>query len=251
MTDFATRLRAREPLVGYWVTCDNVVGTERIARVGYDYVCLDMQHGLIGYAGMVTSILAVDAGMTSAPIVRVGANDLATIGRALDAGAAGVIVPLVDTAEQAAAAVAACRYTPVGSRSYGPMRSGLRIGPDPADANAGVLCIAMIETAAALENVAEICAVPGLDGIYIGPSDLSIGLGAVRPGAVEGLPFEPALARIREAAEAAGIASGFHCPDGVAAGRRLAEGFTFVSISSDLIHLEQAARAHLEDVNRG
>ena len=208
-----------------------------------------MQHGLIGYAGMVSSIMAIDAGGRAAAIVRVGANDPAAIGRALDAGAVAVIVPLVNTVADAEAAVAACRHPPVGLRSYGPMRSALRVGPDPRDADAGVACVAMIETGTALENVEAICAVPGLDGVYIGPSDLAIGIGAVRPGAVEGLPFEESVARIRTAADAAGIASGFHCADGAAGKRRLAEGFTFVTISSDLVHLEAVARDHLAAVD--
>jgi 4-hydroxy-2-oxoheptanedioate aldolase len=127
------------------------------------------------------------------------------------------------------------------------MRAGLRVGPDPAETNAAVVCLAMIETAAALESVERICAVPDLDGVYIGPSDLSIAMGAVRPGAVADIPFEEALTRIRTAAETAGIACGIHCPDGTTAKRRLAEGFTLATVSSDLLHLERAARSHYED----
>jgi 4-hydroxy-2-oxoheptanedioate aldolase len=243
--DFATRLRDRESLVGYWIASDNAVATELISRVGYDYVCLDMQHGHLGYSGMLSNLLAIDAGATSAPLVRVGANDAATIGRALDAGAVGVIVPLINTVDDAAAAVAACRFPPAGSRSWAPVRASLRVGPDPADTNAAVACLVMIETAQALANVTEICAVPGVDGVYIGPSDLSIALGAPRAGAVEGLPFEESVARIREAAADAGIAVGFHCRTGEVGAQRLAEGFTMVTVSSDLLHLEQAARTHL------
>ena len=244
--DLVDRLRAREQLIGYWVATDNPVATERIASVGYDYVCLDMQHGLIGYAGMVANVMATDAAGSSA-VVRVGANDTGLIGRALDAGARAVIIPLVSTADEAAAAVAACRYQPTGVRSYGPSRAPLRVGGgDVASVNAAVGCIVMIETAGGLANVDDICSTPGLDGVYIGPSDLSIALGAASAGAVADLPaFDEALAAIRAAALRAGIACGMHCPNGDVAATRLAEGFTYVSISSDLLHLEAAATAHL------
>jgi 4-hydroxy-2-oxoheptanedioate aldolase len=243
---FVDRLRRREPLIGYWVATDNPVATERIASVGYDYVCLDMQHGLIGYAGMVSNVIATDAGGSSS-VVRVGANDAGLIGRALDAGARAVIVPLVNTAAEAAAAVAACRYQPGGIRSYGPSRAPLRVGAgDVASIDAAVACIVMIETAQGLANVEPICSTPGLDGVYVGPSDLSIALGAPRAGAVADIPaFDEGLRAIRAAADQAGIACGMHCPDGETAARRLAEGFTYASISSDLLHLEAVARTHL------
>jgi 4-hydroxy-2-oxoheptanedioate aldolase len=193
--------------------------------------------------------MAIDAGGRSAGMVRVAANDLTGIGRALDAGAAGVIVPLVDTAQQAAAAVAATRYPPAGRRSYGPARAGLRIGPRPADANATVLVFAMIETAEGLANVEAICATPGLDGVYVGPSDLCLAVGGAFPGdpAVAG-PFETAVETVCEAAKRADIAAGIHTPDGQTAAERLAEGYTFASIASDLNHLEKVAAAELSIV---
>ncbi|MFE4368993.1 HpcH/HpaI aldolase/citrate lyase family protein [Streptomyces sp. NPDC056835] len=244
---FATALRAREQLIGYWSVLDSPVSTERIARLGYDYVALDAQHGLIEYAGLLASLTAIDTkGSTAVGLVRTEANDPAPIGRALDAGAAGVIVPLIDTAQDAADAVAAVRYPPLGRRSYGPMRSGLRIGPDPADAHEQTVVLAMIETADGLANVAEICATDGLDGVYVGPSDLRIALG----GATSTDPavddrFEAALVTVRETAAAAGIAAGIHNADGASAARRLAEGFTFATVSSDLTHLAQIAGSHL------
>ena len=151
--DFAARLKAGETVVGYWVVTDNPVGTERLARAGYDYVALDLQHGMLGYQGMLHGLMAIDAGQQAVGLVRVEANLATPIGKALDAGAAGIIVPLINSAEDAAAAVAATRYPPDGIRSYGPMRSGLRIGPIPAEANASVLVLAMIETPEGLANV--------------------------------------------------------------------------------------------------
>jgi 4-hydroxy-2-oxoheptanedioate aldolase len=246
--DFAARLRGRERLLGYWVVCDNPVATERIAGVGYDYVCVDGQHGLLDYAGWLAALTAIDAAGGSAGMVRVPSNDPAWIGRALDAGARAVIVPLVNSAEEAAAAVWACRYPPRGVRSYGPMRSGLRVGPTPAEADEQVACVVMIETVGGLADVQEICAVDGLDAVYVGPADLTLALGGRMPGdpAVMDV-FDTAIEAVVSAAERAGVGCGMHCPDGATAARWLAAGFTFATVSSDLDHLERAAAAHLRD----
>jgi 4-hydroxy-2-oxoheptanedioate aldolase len=255
--EFAARVRSRETVVGYWVTLDAPAATERLARIGYDYLVLDAQHGLFGYAGLLAGLTAIDAasrGNPSAPatgLVRVATNDPTPIGRALDAGAAGVIVPLVSSPAEAAAAVAAARYPPAGLRSYGPARSGLRTGPDPATANAEVLVLVMIETPDGLAQVEEIAATPGLDGLYIGPSDLMLAVGGARPGdPAYAEPHQAAVDRIRTACEAAGIAAGVHTDTGSVAHRRLAEGFTFVTVSCDLDHLRDAAAEHLR-VARG
>jgi 4-hydroxy-2-oxoheptanedioate aldolase len=244
--DFAKRVRGREPIVGYWVIIDSPVSTERLARVGYDYVCFDAQHGLLDYKGILAGMQAIDAGGESVGLVRVGGNEPFLIGQALDAGAAGVIVPLVNTAADAARAVAAAKYPPTGVRSYGPMRSQLRIGPNPADSNVATIVLAMIETPQGLANVEEIAATPGVDGLYIGPSDLRLAVGGASSSDsdVDGV-FEDAVKGIGAAARSAGIAAGFHTPSGQAAAARLAQGFTLVTVSSDLVHLEQVATAHL------
>ena len=245
--EFAARLRGRERIVGYWSVIDSPVSTEWLAHVGWDYIALDLQHGLIGYSGMVAGLTAIDASASTVGMIRVESNDPTPIGRALDAGAAGVIVPLVNTAEEAARAVAAATYPPAGVRSYGPMRSQLRIGPTPADANRDTVVVVMIETPQGLANVEEICAVPGLDGVYVGPSDLRLAVGGAHPNdpSVDD-EFEAALVRVREAAAAAGIAAGIHTPDGAVAARRLAEGYTFATVASDLTHLKAASAAHLK-----
>lgn len=242
---FAAKARANEPVVGYWVVLDSPVSTERVARLGYDYVALDAQHGLMGYSGWLHGLMAIDAA-GAAGIVRVPSNNAAFVGQALDAGAAGVIVPLVNNAEEAAAAVRAVRYPPHGMRSYGPMRSALRIGPVPAEADATVLCLVMIETPEGLENVKEICAVPGIDGVYIGPSDLCLAVGGKFPNDPDvAEEFNAALVTIREAARAAGVIAAIHTASGEIARQRIAEGFTFVTVASDLTHLEIAAANHL------
>jgi len=250
-SDLAGRLRRREPVVGYWVASDNPAGAERIARAGYDYVCLDVQHGMIDYSGCVHGLTAIDAA-GGAGVVRVPANDAAWIGRALDAGAHGVIVPLVNSPAEAAAAARACRYPPAGVRSYGPARSALRIGPAPRDADEAVACIVMIETRAGLDSIDEICMTPGVDGVYVGPADLALALGASHPADGPAMPdFEVALEQVRTAAAKTGVAAGLHCFDGRGAAAALSAGFTFVSVASDLRHLEAIAQRELADARRG
>src|SRR5690606_38044485 len=139
------------------------------------YVCVDMQHGAVDYSDAVGMLQAIHA-QGATPIARVPSNDLATIGKVLDAGALGVVVPLVNTAEEAAAAVAACRYPPNGGRSFGPVRASTVIGSrDPRDLEQIVVAV-MVETREGLDNVDEIAATPGLDAIYVGPADLALAL---------------------------------------------------------------------------
>ncbi|HEY5783496.1 MAG TPA: aldolase/citrate lyase family protein [Microlunatus sp.] len=250
-TEFTARARRHERVVGYWMTLDSPVLAERLAGVGYDYIVLDAQHGELDGRAQAAALIAVDAAAGAAALVRVEANHATPIGRALDSGAAGVIVPLINSAEEAAAAVASTRYPPAGIRSFGPLRSDLRIGPDPTEVNATVLVLAMIETAAGLASVDQIATTPGLDGIYVGPSDLSLGVGAAFPGdpaAADDL--DAAVRRTRVACEAAGIIAGIHTPSGDVAAQRLAEGFTFVTVAHDVGHLVAAAQSHLDVARR-
>ncbi|MFE4685088.1 HpcH/HpaI aldolase/citrate lyase family protein [Streptomyces sp. NPDC056721] len=251
--EFTAALRNREQLIGYWSLLDSPIAAERLARIGYDYLAFDAQHGLFGYQGMLNNLLATDTkGSTAVGMVRVEANDLTYIGKALDAGATAVIVPLIDNAQDAADAVSAVRYPPLGRRSYGPMRAQLRIGPNPADTHEQTAVLAMIETADGLANVEEICATPGLDGIYVGPSDLRLAIGGASstdPSVQD--EFEQALTHVRKAAETAGIAAGIHNADGASAARRLGEGFTFATVAADVVHLQQIATSHLDAARGG
>jgi 4-hydroxy-2-oxoheptanedioate aldolase len=251
-TDFVARLRGRETVLGYWIACDNPVGTERVAAVGYDYIGVDGQHG-VPQSGWHASMLAVDAMGRSAGVIRVPSADPIAIGQALDAGARAVIVPMVDTAEEASLVARACRHWPRGTRSLGgPVRAELRLGSVPGELDDAVACVVMVETAAALENLAEICATPELDAVYVGPADLSVALGAAYfgdPAVTEDL--ERALKEITVAAADAGIACGIHCLDGTSAARRLSEGFTFATVSSDITHLPQIAAEHLAAARTG
>lgn len=240
------RAKNGETVFGYWTVLDSPVSTERLGLTGYDYIAIDGQHGLLGYSGVLSNLMAIDAAHGPAGIVRVEANDQAVIGQALDAGARGVIVPLVNSAADAKKAVSAVRYPGKGLRSYGPMRSGLRVGPVPAEADDSVLLLVMIETAEGLANLEEICQVEGIDGLYIGPSDLCLAVGGQFPNDPNvAKEFNDALDRVRNAANDHGLIAAIHTPNGETARKRSEQGFTFITVASDLVHLEQAARSHL------
>ncbi len=228
-------MNAREVLrpggraVGLWLTIPAPLTAEIAARTGADYVVVDQQHGMVDPPAMAGMLAAIAAG-GAVPLVRVGSHDPWVIGHALDLGAAGVIVPLVDSVEEAAAAVAATRYAPEGRRSWGRLRPG---GEEP-------LCLVMCETRAGLEAVEEIAAVPGLGGIYVGPSDLSLSLGLTVGGRLEHADVRTAAERVRDACAAAGIVGGLHCLAAEDAARFLAAGFPMVTAGGDTALLAAA-----------
>jgi 4-hydroxy-2-oxoheptanedioate aldolase len=168
--------------------------------------------------------------------------------KALDAGAWGVIVPLVNNAEDAARAVSACRYPPQGMRSYGPVRAAGVIGSrDPEKLGGEVLCLVMVETREGLERVDEIAATPGLDGIYIGPSDLALSLGLPPTLDVREDKHAEAIEQIRGACHRNGIAAGIHSPDGKWARRHSEAGFEMVTVATDAALLKGAALRELAE----
>ena len=231
---------------GLWMTVPGSFGAEIFAGTGVDYVCVDQQHGIIDYDSMVPMLQAIRAG-GAAPITRVLSNDPFLIMKALDAGAWGVIVPMVDDAEAAATAVAACRYPPRGIRSWGPTRASVALGSrDPEVLGGEVLCLVMIETREGLENVEEISATPGLDGIYIGPSDLALSLGLSPTLDVTEDAHIEAVNRIREACHRNGVAAGIQSASGEWARRHAEAGFDMVTVATDAVLLSSAARREVE-----
>ncbi len=219
------------------------VVVEALAKIGYDYVVVDMQHGLMEFSDMVAMLQALAHG-PSTPIVRVPSNDAALIGRALDAGALGVIVPMVNTAAEAARAVAACRYAPVGLRSFGPVRAGITYGRGyAAEANERVICIPMVETAEAVRNVASIVAVPGVDAVYVGPTDLSLTYGQA-PALDNDGPFATALQTVATACAQHGVVPGIHA-NAALAGRRQASGFRMITVAMDMSIVVEGFQAQL------
>ncbi len=232
---------AGRTVFGLWAGIPNSFVAEMLAGTGVDYVCVDQQHGLIGYEEVVSMFQAAENG-GAAPITRVLSNDPYRIMKSLDAGAWGVIVPLVNSPEEAARAVAACRYPPRGMRSYGPIRASAVIGStDPEDLDREALCLVMVETKEALERVGEISATPGVDGIYIGPSDLAISLGLSPTLSIQEGEHAEAVKRIRDSCHEHGIAAGIHSPDGEWARKHAEDGFDMVTVASDAAMLRASA----------
>lgn len=229
-----------------WLSIAHTFTAEMMARQGFDALCVDLQHGTSELTDMLPMLQAVSQTDT-VPIVRVAWNDPATIMRALDLGAYGIIVPLVNTAEEAAQAVAACRYPPVGMRSAGPVRAMHYGGANYFDeANDEIIVMAMIETKEGLANLDAICAVPGLDAVYIGPSDLSFAIDLKpRPDNPDPLHIET-CDKIRDTAHRHGIKAVMHCAGAEFAAGAVKRGFDMVMVTSDLNCLIAGAKAQLE-----
>jgi 4-hydroxy-2-oxoheptanedioate aldolase len=232
--------------IGGWCTIPSSVSAEFLAAEGFDYIGIDCQHGLAGPETLIPMLQGISRYNVPA-VVRVPVGSGGWIERALDCGAEAVIVPMVNSAAEAAAAVAHCRYPPVGDRSYGPIRSELVVPAAPAKANDIVACIVMIETATAVEAVEEICATPGVDGVYIGPVDLAISLGQPpRLAPVPG-PHADAMERVRAACGANGIVAGVHAATGEQAREYVEAGYQMVTVSSDLAMMRSYARTQLRN----
>lgn len=230
-------------VVNGWIACPSILSAEALAAAGWDSITIDLQHGTADYAGLLT-LLPVIERSGAAALVRVPWLDEACIMRALDAGAQGIIAPMIDTAADARRLVSACLYAPEGARSFGPVRARLAWGDDyAAVANRQILPIAMIESRAAVDNLDEIAATPGLAGLYIGPADLSLVHG-LAPGFDRQEPFMLELIeRIRVACRTNGIAACIHCGDPAYAKRMAAAGFDLVTIGSDARFIEAGAKA--------
>jgi 4-hydroxy-2-oxoheptanedioate aldolase len=219
--------------VNGWLAIPNSFAAETMAHQGWDTLTVDMQHGVVDYQAMVTMLQAVSTTDT-VPVVRVPWLEPASLMKALDAGAYGVICPMVNTREDAQKLVAWTHYAPRGTRSFGPVRATLYGGADYAQhANDTIVTFAMIETAQALDNLDSILSLEGLDAVYIGPSDLSISLGC-KP-AMDDLDPKAAQAvdHILARAKAHGLVAGIHNTAPESALKRIAKGFQFVTVSSD------------------
>jgi 4-hydroxy-2-oxoheptanedioate aldolase len=235
--------RRGEPTFGAWLSVPSAFSAEVVAHQGFDWVCIDMQHGVIDYADAVAMLLAIGTTDTT-PIVRVPWNEYGIIGKILDAGAMGIIIPMVNSVAEAQHAVAACRYAPAGRRSYGPTRAAMYAGADYfAHANDEVACIPMIETKDALADLDAILDVPGIDAVYVGPADMSITLGQ-QPRMDNDGAFEDARIRIAAACIARGITPGIHANSALAA-KHVATGYRMITVYSDVAALASQAQADL------
>ena len=219
--------------VNGWLAIANGFSAETMAHQGWDALTIDLQHGVVDYAAMVTMLQAISTTPT-VPVVRVPWLEPGILMKSLDAGAYGVICPMVNSREDAQKLVAWTHYAPRGMRSYGPVRALLYGGADyPQHANDTIVVFAMIETAQALDQLDAILSVEGLDAIYIGPSDLSISLGC-KPAFDElEPPAAQAVDHILARAKAHGVVAAIHNGTPEAALARIAKGFQFVTIGSD------------------
>jgi 4-hydroxy-2-oxoheptanedioate aldolase len=228
-------------LVG-WLQIPSALHTEALAHCGYDGLVIDMQHSPVDFSMAVAMMTAIEnAGIE--PIVRVQRSEPAEIMKLMDAGAYGVIAPMIETESQARELASAIHYAPRGTRSFGPRRPVLRYGDQYwSMASETFFAFAMVETRLGLENLDAILNVDGLDGVFVGPSDLALSLGyAPKPESQEPEVVE-AISRIRSRAHAAGKRVGIYCNGSEFARAKIAEGFDFVSVGPDLSLLTAGAR---------
>lgn len=241
MNNLHAIFNADRAAVAGWMSIDSAYAAEVVGSSGFDAVVVDCQHGMAGHAQMVAMLQALSH-TPAVPVVRVSQNNLAEINRALDAGAYGIICPLVNSAAEASAFARACRY-PLngmpGDRSFGPGRGLVYGGADyPQQANAQVMAFAMIETQAGLDALDAIAAVPHLDGLFVGPSDLGIALG-LGPGAGHEHPqMAAALARIQQACASHGKVAGIWCGSAEMARAMVGQGYRLVVPGHDVIWLK-------------
>ncbi len=230
------------PIVNAWLSIGSGYAAEAIAHQGFDAATVDCQHGMIGFDTAIAMLQAISS-TDAIPLVRPPGLVPSDIMRFLDAGAYGIICPMISSARDATELVSACRYPPLGSRSFGPARGLLYGGADYLDsANHEILVLGMIETREGLDNLEEILAVPGLDGIYVGPNDLSLALGH-RPENESSVPeVASSIELIRRRTVETGKVAGIFCSNGTAAAMRIAQGFDLVTPGNDAALLRGAMR---------
>jgi 2-dehydro-3-deoxyglucarate aldolase len=240
-TPFRERVARCEPLFGVVISLPSPELAEMLAAAGFDWLFIDMEHGLLDFAAVQRMIQAV-AG-TRPCIVRVPNNEAILIAKALDAGADGVIVPHVNDTEQARAAVSAARYPPVGTRSIGAARAqgyGERLAEAIAHDNDRILVVAQAEHVDAVAAIDDIVQVPGVNAIFIGPFDLSASMG--KPGEIQAPDVQRAIARVTEACAAHSMPCGIFATDGPSARRAGETGLSLVCIGTDTLMISGAAK---------
>jgi len=239
------RLDSGSPALSAWMVEPSSIIAEALALENFAAVTVDLQHGGVDADSLVPLFQAL-AVHDMTPFVRVPWNEPGVIARVLDAGALGIICPMVNNRRDCEQFVSSARYSPLGSRSYGPHRASIAYGPEyAAQANDVVITLAMIETVEAFENLDEILDVPGLDGVFVGPSDLSQSMGLrAAPDWVDGPVLdriESILARVTARGKIAGIST-----NSAEYARRMAKsGFAFITVSSDLGFIQHGAREAL------
>jgi 4-hydroxy-2-oxoheptanedioate aldolase len=245
LPDFRALIAAQKPVLNAWLGLGSPLGVEIAADAGWDAVMIDQQHGLGGHPELVGCLIAAKAAGVPA-MVRVALLDFGLIGRALDAGAQGVMVPMVETAADAARLVHAVKYPPLGGRSIGPYRARLMIEGDYfAAANTWTIACGQIETDRAVENINAICATPGLDMICLGPNDLAISLSRGQNRDIRSPRMLETVEHVRARAAAHGKITAIFANDLEYARAMAAAGWQVISVGTDTGWLATAARQML------
>ena len=242
------KLRRGEPSIGTWVSIGNPLVAEILAHAGFDWLAVDMEHNAIDMENLLSCFYAI-ATTDTVPFVRVPWNDPQILKRVLDIGAYGVVVPNIKSPEEAELAVQACRYAPEGFRGVGSIRGRLYGGSDYYEkANEEIAVVLMIEDAEAVRRIAEICNVPGVDVLFIGPNDLASSLG-VPTGYDNSHPDHKAAVRqVLETGKRFNIPVGIHCGSATEVNRRIEEGFLWMPIVNDARFLSAAAQSAMDQV---
>ncbi|MEZ4834614.1 MAG: aldolase/citrate lyase family protein [Caldilineaceae bacterium] len=243
------KLRSGEPAVGAWLSLASPVAAEAMAHIGWDWLTVDTEHSPVGFETMVNCFRAAQLG-GAVPMARVPWNDIVWIQRTLDAGALGLVVPMVNTREDAQHVVDNMKYAVRGQRSFGGSRVASYIDGDYrfwADENIAVMV--MIETVEAVENAEAILSVEGVDGCFIGPNDLALSMGLTFKD-MGGEAHEAAMARVLQACRNTGKAAGKHCYNGAEVTQRIQQGFQYLALSSDAGLLLKGAREEFAAIDR-
>ena len=239
-----------EAVVNGWLSIPSAFSAEVMAHQGFDSLTVDMQHGVVDYQVAVTMLQGIST-TGVVPLARVPWNDPARLMKILDAGVYGVICPMINTRAEAEALVRACKYPPRGYRSWGPVRASIYAGSDYGDhANDDIVVMPMIETAEAVKNLDDILSVPGVDAIYVGPSDLSLALGCKPRLDQTDAPVVEAQQQIVEACKRHGVIAGIHNSTAAYALRMVAAGYRFVTLASDSRHMAAKAAEEVAVVRK-
>jgi 2-keto-3-deoxy-L-rhamnonate aldolase RhmA len=240
------RLKAGEQLYGTWITVESPMMTELMSSLGFDYFVIDTEHAPLNILMAQTLMQAMRPDTKTTPIVRVWWNDLVAIKRALDIGAYGILVPWVNSKEEAESAVKATRYAPYGLRGCGPRRARM-FDPDYYEtANKEIMVVVQIETKEAVANIEDICSVDGVDATYIGPADLSASYGYL--GNMSHPDVQKAIDVVYDVSKSAGIGAGIHQASGSTIPVRINKGYNLVTLGNDLIYARMGVLAQLKEL---
>jgi 2-keto-3-deoxy-L-rhamnonate aldolase RhmA len=240
------RLKAGKQLYGTWITIESPIMTEMMSSLGFDYFVIDTEHAPLDPLMAQTLIQAMRPDTKTTPIVRVWWNDLVAIKRALDIGAYGILVPWVNSKEEAEMAVKATRYAPKGLRGCGPRRAAMFDQDYLRTADEEIMVIVQIESKQAVESIEDICSVEGVDVIYIGPADLSASYGHI--GNMSHPDVQKAIDKVYEASKAAGKGTGIHMASGSSIPERIKKGYNLVTLGNDLLYAKNGVLAQFKEL---